>query len=254
MVATPTRPELTDAATLRELAASNSILSEIDPKALNAVLDSAQLVRIDHGEEFREDFTSKNVLFPVSGIIGGMLETADGASIQPVFVDSSGVIGGIRAVLGMELHLLYKVRLSGQGILIRSATTREIATKYPDLHSAISKAGARQFRLAVLNGLCGRFHLLGKRCCTWLAVVHDQVSGDVVPITHEELSEIVGATRPAVSVILSDLARKGYISSVKRGAVRIDSVSAIHNHACECWSAINADTDIGFDEDESKNY
>ena len=43
--------------------------------------------------------------------------------------------------------------------------------------------------------LCSRFHTVEQRLCRWLLMAHDRAASEVLMITHEQLSHMVGASR-----------------------------------------------------------
>ena len=232
---TPQNDQATGPGCVDEAAAcANAILAQVPARSLTELLDAAEIVPLKRGDRFDYWATTDRVLFPLSGILGGTLETPDGDCIQPVFVGSQGVVGGMRAVHGMPFFLFYKVRLAGEAIAVTAAVVRSVAASSPTLQMALSRAHACKFRLAASNALCSRFHPLGMRCCAWLEIVHGEADGDIIPITHEELAEVVGATRPAVSSALAPLARQGLIASVGRGSIRILKPDSIARLSCEC--------------------
>ena len=215
---------------------TNRILAELPIEPVRELLESAALMRFEKGERLDSVTGRGKVVFPLSGIYGGVLETEDGEAIQPVFVGSEGVIGGMRAIHERPYFLTFKARLAGHAAVIPASVVRRIAAREPLLRVALAKATDRSYRLASLHAGCARFHSLPTRCCGWLSLVHRKTGNDVVPITHEELAEVVGATRPAVSAALSDLTRSGLIRSIRRGAILLVDPDKVIATACDCWS------------------
>ena len=215
---------------------ANRILSQLSADALSEILDNASLVYLRRGDRLDRWLSRGNVIFPLSGIYGGVLETEDGECIQPVFVGSEGVIGGMRALHGMPYFLSFKVRLPGEALVLPATVLRRLATEVPSFRVELARATDRSYHLAALHAVCARFHPLTTRCCAWLSLIHNQTDDDFVPITHEELAEVVGATRPAVSAALSQLTREHLVSSIRRGAIRLIDPGRVAEQACACWT------------------
>ena len=55
-----------------------------------------------------------------------------------------------------------------------------------------------------------------------LIISYHSAPRGVVRLTHEELAEIVGASRPSLSVVFSELAEHGLIEPAGRGRILID--------------------------------
>lgn len=215
---------------------ANQILTQVPPDVLAELLDNAALVFLRRGDRLDRLFSRGSVIFPLSGVFGGVLETEDGECIQPVFVGSEGVIGGMRALHGMPFFLSFKVRLPGEALVVPATVMRRIASEAPALRLSMARATDRSYRLAAQHAVCGRFHALSTRCCAWLSLIHLQTEDDIVPITHEELAEVVGATRPAVSAALSLLTQEGLVHSIRRGAIRLLDPKRVAEYACSCWT------------------
>lgn len=217
-------------------ARANQILSEVSPDVLNELLDNASLTYLARGDRLDRWFSRGSVVFPLGGIYGGVLETEDGECIQPVFVGAEGVIGGMRALHGKPFFLSFRVRLPGEALVVPATVLRNIAAEAPTLRLALARVTDRSYHLAALHAVCARFHPLTTRCCAWLSLIQHETDDDVVPITHEELAEVVGATRPAVSAALSQLTQQGLVLSIRRGAIRLIDPDEVARHACTCWS------------------
>jgi CRP-like cAMP-binding protein len=217
-------------------ACANSILSLLNPDILAEILDNASLIYFRRGVRLDYWLNRGNSIFPLSGIHGGVLETEEGECIQPVFVGSEGVIGGMRAVHGLPYFLSFKVRLPGDAIVVSSQVLRRIASQEDSLRMALARVTDHSYRLSALHAACARFHSLSTRCCAWLSLIHRVTDDDVVPITHEELAEVVGATRPAVSAALSLMTQQGLICSIRRGAIHLIDPEQVAGHACDCWT------------------
>ena len=215
---------------------NNRILAQLPPEMLTELMEQAEFIFFKRGERLDSWLSRRSVIFPLSGILGGVLETEDGECIQPVFVGSEGVLGGMRALHGMPYFLSFKVRLSGEALVVPATVLRRIADEAPMLRLALARVTDRSYHLAALHAVCARFHPLTTRCCAWLSLICHETDDDIVPITHEELAEVVGATRPAVSAALSQLTRAGLVSSIRRGAIQLIDPEQVAQHACACWT------------------
>ena len=217
-------------------ARGNRILSQLSADVLAEILDNASLVYLRRGDRLDRWLNRGNSIFPLSGIHGGVLETEEGECIQPMFVGSEGVIGGMRAIHGMPYFLSFKVRLPGEAVVVSSIVLRRIAGQEVTLRMAMARVTDHSYQLSALHAACARFHSLSTRCCAWLSLIHRETGDDVVPITHEELAEVVGATRPAVSAALSQLAQHGLVLSIRRGAIQLLRPQEVARKACSCWT------------------
>src|ERR1700749_2535219 len=84
---------------------------------------------------------------------------------------------------------------------------------------------------------CNRLHDVEERLARWLLMSHDRIGGDVMPLTHEFLGQMLGTRRSSVSVAASILHKAGMISYT-RGNVTILNREKLKEAACECYDII----------------
>jgi CRP-like cAMP-binding protein len=89
---------------------------------------------------------------------------------------------------------------------------------------------------------CNRFHSLEQRCTRWLLSAQDRAMKDDLPLTHEFLSGMLGASRQATGVIIERL-EKARLIQTSRGTLRILNRQGIELLACECYRAVKDDMD-----------
>jgi CRP-like cAMP-binding protein len=69
-----------------------------------------------------------------------------------------------------------------------------------------------------------------ERLARWLLMAHDRVDGDVLPLTHEFLSLMLGVRRPGGTVAFHLLEQKGLVST-KRALIAIDDRAGLEQLA-----------------------
>jgi DNA-binding GntR family transcriptional regulator len=67
----------------------------------------------------------------------------------------------------------------------------------------------------------------------WLLHLRDRIDHDVLPLTQEALSQILGVRRTTVTLLMRNLRASGAIRSERRGEIEIDR-SRLAAVACEC--------------------
>ncbi len=73
-------------------------------------------------------------------------------------------------------------------------------------------------------------------------MTHDRVEGDEFYVTHEFLSEMLGARRSGITVIAGTLQRTGLISYT-RGRTTILNRRGLEKAACECYGVVRGEFD-----------
>ena len=84
---------------------------------------------------------------------------------------------------------------------------------------------------------CNALHSVETRLARWLLHIHDRVDGDILPLTQEALSELLGVRRTTVTQVVSKLRKSGAIRSNQRGLIENDR-PRLEAAACECYEVM----------------
>src|SRR5262245_66041004 len=80
---------------------------------------------------------------------------------------------------------------------------------------------------------CNALHPVEARLARWLLHFRDRMDHDVLPLTQEALSEILGVRRTTVTLLMRNLRATGAIRNDRRGQIENDP-SRLAEAACEC--------------------
>jgi DNA-binding transcriptional MocR family regulator len=84
-----------------------------------------------------------------------------------------------------------------------------------------------------LGAACNALHPVEARMARWLLHFRDRIDHDVLPLTQEALSQILGVRRTTVTQLMHNLRASGAIRSDRRGQIEVDR-SRLAAAACEC--------------------
>jgi CRP-like cAMP-binding protein len=88
-------------------------------------------------------------------------------------------------------------------------------------------------RTPASNGL----HRLQQRCARWMLTTLDRVDGDHFFVTKEFLAQLLGSSRPMVSVTVAMFEKAG-ILDVKGRRVTVADRKGLKEASCECYDVI----------------
>jgi CRP-like cAMP-binding protein len=186
------------------------------------------------------------VYFPLRGIISAMTVMEDGTAIEVATVGNEGMVGLTAFVDGKTSPYEVMVQAAGDALRMKvnafqrevsdDGALREILVRY---HTAFSS----QVSYSVA---CNGLHKVEQRCCRWLLMTQDRVGTDVLPLTHEFLSIMLGVRRASVTEVLQPLQERGVIRSV-RGKIEVLDRSRLEKLACECYRAVTQAFALQFD-------
>ena len=89
---------------------------------------------------------------------------------------------------------------------------------------------------------CNGGHEIPQRTARWLLQTHDRANGDAFELTQEFLADMLGVTRPSVTVAARVLQRAGLIR-YRRGSISVLDREGLEEASCECYAVITAEYD-----------
>jgi CRP-like cAMP-binding protein len=112
---------------------------------------------------------------------------------------------------------------------------------YEDSAKEFRDTGNRyvQYRLNQVSqsAICNHAHEIEERLARWLLTTADTVGNDQFDLTHEFLSQMLGARRSSVTLAAGTLANAGVIE-YHRGRILILKRAALEDLACECYRTL----------------
>ena len=175
----------------------------------------------------------EHVFFPDSGAISLMINMANGQTVATAAIGREGALG-ILSVLGPSPSAITAVvRAAGTASRIPASRFHAAFNRSPAIRHAVQihiRAMLIQFQL---GAACNALHPVEARMARWLLHLRDRIDHDVLPLTQDALSQILGVQRTTVTLLMRNLRASGAIRSDRRGQIEIDR-SRLAAAACEC--------------------
>ena len=137
----------------------------------------------------------EHVFFPDHGAISLMIDMADGQTVATAAVGREGGLG-LLSVLGPSPSAITAiVRAAGSASRIPSSRFHVAFNRSSAIRNVVLlhvRAILVQFQLGVA---CNALHPVEARMARWLLDLRDRIDHDVLPITQEALSQILGVRR-----------------------------------------------------------
>jgi CRP-like cAMP-binding protein len=162
---------------------------------------------------------------------------ADGKGVETATVGREGVVG---AMAGLGLHLpLTRAVVQTPLVVSRIAAApfRRAVQASPALRDIIVRYNDVLLGQVQVTAACNALHPIQKRLARWILQTRDRIDTDMVPLTQELLSEMLGVRRSSVSEIARRLQTAGLIR-YSRGTIEIVNRRALEAAACECYGII----------------
>jgi hypothetical protein len=112
------------------------------------------------------------------------------------------------------------MQIAGYGHRISSEALREAMDVSPTLRLFLLRFVLSQQVQTEHTALANAQAQLEERLCRWLLMCHDRVDGDVLELTHEFISTMLGVRRAGVTLAIHMLEGRGLIQA-ERGRIRV---------------------------------
>ncbi len=213
----------------------NELLARLPPSEYRRLAPELMTVHLPVKQVlYRAYATIDYAYFPIDGIISAMTIMDDGSAIEVATIGKEG-LAGLSAFIGGETspHEVM-VQVEGDAQRISAETLKMEADRNGPLKKIL---GIYNIALQTQIGFsvaCNGLHTIEKRCCRWLLMTQDRIESDVLPLTHEFLSIMLGVRRSSVTEVLRPLQDKGLIEN-ERGKIKILDRKSLEAVTCECY-------------------
>lgn len=177
----------------------------------------------------------EQLYFPHSGMISFMLDLPNGQTVATGMIGNEGVVGVLSMLGSSRSSVSAVVRVPGSASRISASRFRAAFVQSDFIRHAVEThtwSLVAQFQhLAACNAL----HSVEARTGRWLLHIHDRTNGNVISLTQEALSQLLGVRRTTVTLVMRKLRSTGAIRSARRGLIEIDR-PRLEEAACECYA------------------
>lgn len=184
----------------------------------------------------------KHVYFPTSGMVSILAMMRTGDAIETAIVGREGVVGASVGTAGAKAAGQAVVQIEGSAWQIQSTKFEEVYRASPRLRTLANEFQTVLLLQAQQSAACHALHTVEARLCRWLLQSQDTTESDVVSLTQEFLSHMLGVRRTSVSLCAHQLQTAGLIQ-YKRGKIKITNRDGLMETACECYEVVRGYVD-----------
>ncbi|MGA0607586.1 Crp/Fnr family transcriptional regulator [Phenylobacterium sp. VNQ135] len=216
----------------------NHFLDSLDAQDMAAIAPRLERVTLKRDDVLTEAGAPvTHVHLPIDCILSVVTVMLDGAQIESRTIGRESGYGLLHALGSRIAYETMLVQVPGDAWRIATAELQAAAAKSPALTRAIVQHAQASQVQAARAAACNALHPAERRLCRWLLLTQDRLDSDLVPLTQEHLSIMLGVQRTTVTGIATQLQSRGAIR-YSRGRIRILDRGALETCACECYAAI----------------
>jgi CRP-like cAMP-binding protein len=213
----------------------NRLLDGLPSKDLASIRSAAERVRPRMRQVlYEQDASMPYVYFPLSGVFSLLAKMSDESIVETLTVGNEGMIG-LPAILGASTSPTRAIcQISGWALRVPTEVLLGAAPRGGALYDRL--AHYAQARLTALSRsvACSRLHSSQQRYARWVLNAHDRVGVDEFPITQDFLAQMLGVTRPTISLVGQELQTQGLIHYAQ-GRLTVDDRAGLESVSCECY-------------------
>jgi CRP-like cAMP-binding protein len=216
----------------------NRLLAALSPADFDLLAPYLRIVSLERDAVLvRAGDRIEQIYFPRSGTVAFMLDLPNGQTVATAVIGNEGAVGLLPA-LGPSLSPVTAVVLMAGTSLQISPTRFHAALSHRVAIRDAVQTHARALLVQVQHvAACNALHSVEARMARWLLHIHDRIDSDILPLTQEALSELLGVRRTTVTHVVRKLRMSNAIRSDRRGLIEIDR-PRLEEGACECYEVM----------------
>ncbi len=215
---------------------NNILLQRLDESAVARLGLVPITLELGHEMEFPGNRIAH--LFFVEEGMGSMTTTfEDGSQVEVGTFGYESVIG-VSALMGSKrsLNRVY-TQIAGRGY----SCALDLAQREFERGGMFQMLCLRYVQAQLLQAMqsagCNAKHNVEQRLSRWLLICADRAQGLRFRMSHEFLADMLGSTRPTVSVAAGLLKDEGLVE-YSRGVIQITDRAGLEVRSCECYRVI----------------
>jgi CRP-like cAMP-binding protein len=225
--------------TRHDAQAHNQLLAALPASELSLLRPQLKAVSLAPGSVLQDPGERvQYVYFPVSGMISLLAVMTDGKAVEAATIGREGALG-VHCGFGIfHAQTRAVVEIPGAGLRMPAVPFQKCVRESERLRDLLIRY--REFRLAETQQpvACNALHAAEGRLARWLLHTSDIIGSDIVPLTQEFLSQVLGVRRTTVTTLARNLLRTGVIR-YSRGRIEIRDRDQLKNFTCECYEVLH---------------
>ena len=226
----------------------NRLLAMLPPADFGLLAPHLQKVSLEQDAVLlRTGDRIPHIYFPHSGAISFMLDMTNGQTVATAIVGHDGAVGVLSVLGPARSSVTAVVRVAGTASQIPTSRFLAAFRQSSAIRDAV-QAHTRSMLVQFQHGAaCNALHPVEVRTARWLLHIHDLIDRDVMPLTQEALSQLLGVRRTTVTQVIQKLRADGVVRSERRGLIEFDR-PRLEGAACECYEIMRHKIDAIFQE------
>jgi hypothetical protein len=181
----------------------------------------------------------ETVYFPCGPALASYLvPNEDGRDVETVLIGREGAVGGIVSQGFLPAYTRIIVKFGGPFARLPIAKLEAAKLKSPSLRNVFARYADCMLAQIFQSTACNAIHSIEQRTAKWIISAMERTDGDnAVPLTHEQLSTLLGVGRSYTSRVIQTFKAEGVLET-RRGSILVRNADALRIRSCLCNEAV----------------
>ena len=179
------------------------------------------------------------VHFPCGASLASYLvANEDGRDVETILVGREGAVGGIVSLGYLPAYTRITVKFGGPFVHLPIGKLDAAKTTSASLRNVFARYADCLLAQMFQSTACNAIHSIEQRTAKWIISAMERTDGDnIVPLTHEQLSTLLGVGRSYTSRVIQTFKAEGVLET-RRGSIRVRNPDALRTRACLCNESV----------------
>ena len=179
----------------------------------------------------------EHVYFPLAGMISLLTVMTDGVAVETAAVGYDSAAGFNGALSGRNSNCEAIVQISMKSLRIARRPFLNAYDSSPGVRRMIHIANEMLVEQIQQIAACHALHNAEGRLARWLLQTHDYAGSDVLDLTQDFVSEMMGVQWTTVTALAQTLQNEG-LTRYSRGRVTMVDRKGLEQRCCECYQTV----------------
>jgi hypothetical protein len=181
----------------------------------------------------------ETVHFPCGpSLVSYMVPNEEGRDVETVLIGREGAVGGIVSQGYLPAYTRIAVKFGGPFTRLNVGKLEAAKRKSSSLRNIFARYADCMLAQIFQSTACNAIHSIEQRTAKWIISAMERTDGDgSVPLTHEQLSTLLGVGRSYTSRVIQTFKAEGVLGT-RRGAILVRNAEALRIRSCLCNEAV----------------
>ncbi|GAB1717216.1 MAG: putative transcriptional regulator, Crp/Fnr family [Nitrobacter sp.] len=180
------------------------------------------------------------VYFPcAASLTSYLVPNEDGRDVETILVGREGAVGGIVSHGFLPAYTRITIKVGGPFVRLRITCLEAAKAQSRSLSNLFARYADCMLAQVFQSTACNAIHSIEQRTAKWILAARERTDSDLVPLTHEQLSTMLGVGRSYASRVIQTFKAEGILET-RRGAILVRNRDALIARSCLCNDAVKS--------------